>query len=887
MNFDLYNTKIVLKLQRFFLKVFFFLVCLLITAISFTAYSAHPEVRRYRSIESTSDLLINNLTTTIKSSLKDKSYIITDTIIAPAQDNSSLKNKITYSATDSMVFDMVNQKVYLYNNAIVVYEDMKLEAGYIELDFGKNILFSRGVQDSAGSSIQKPISTQNGEKFNAGEITYNFKTKKGKIKDVITQQGDGYIHGRNIKKDSSNVYYVADGKYTTCDMEHPHYYIEANKIKVIPNDKIITGPAELYIADVPTPLLLPFGYFPNRKGRASGILLPTYGESNQWGFFLKDGGFYFGTNEYVDLALRGDVYSNGSYGIQAASNYNNRYHYNGILNFKYSQIIDGDRELPNSTRNNVFSLQWNHVQDPKANPNRRFSANVNAGSSSFNKYNGNVTGSYLTNTLQSNISFSKVFAGTPFNFSANARHSQNTITKKVDISLPELALTMSRIYPFKNNTRVGNKWYDKIGISATANARNEINSYDSLLFSKTTVNQMRNGVEFRVPISTSMNVLKYFTFTPTISARSAIYRQIILKHYDNANDRIIIDTVNSIKMASDYSIQGALSTRLYGDYFFRIKRLKQIRHVATPSLTASYRPDFSESQYGYYRSVQIDSTGKTRQYSIFQNGIYGSPASGPNGIVAFGINNTLEGKIRQKTDSGSVDKKVSLIDNLSASVSYNIVAKNYKWSNINLNGRTKLFKKLDVNTIASIDPYQLDSAGHKVERFEWNNKRIGRLTSATLSLGTSLRGQDNTKANSNNTGTNTTKSGGSPYDLDYLNTHPDAYVDFNIPWNLNAYYNLNYSKPDTTKIITQTMTFNGNLFLTKNWEFGVTSGYDFTNKQVTVTSINIHRNLHCWEMNFTWVPFGFRQSFMLNINVKSSTLKDLKLTRKKDWYDYQ
>lgn len=847
-------------MQRFFLKVFFFLVYLLITAISLTAYSAPPDGMH--------------------------NQFATDTIVAPVQENSSLKNKITYNATDSMVFDMVNQKVYLYNNAVVVYEDMKLEAGYIELDFGKNILYSKGIQDSAGNSVQKPVSTQNGEKFNAGEISYNFKTKKGKIKDVITQQGDGYIHGRNIKKDSSDVYYVADGKYTTCDMEHPHYYIEANKIKVIPNDKIITGPAELYIADVPTPLVLPFGYFPNRKGRASGILLPTYGESNQWGFFLKDGGFYFGTNEYVDLALRGDIYSNGSYGIQAASNYNNRYHYNGILNFKYSQIIDGDRELPNATRNNVFSLQWNHVQDPKANPNRRFSANVNAGSSSFNKYNGNVTGSYLTNTLQSNISFSKVFTGTPFNFSANARHSQNTITKTVNISLPDLALTMGRIYPFKSNTRVSNKWYDKVGVSATANARNEISSYDSLFFSKTTLNQMRNGLEFRVPISTSVNVLKYFTFSPIISAHSAIYKETITKYYDNDSNKVYTDTINGIKIANDYSIQGILNTRLYGDYFFRTKRLKQIRHVATPSITASYRPDFSESQYGYYRKVQTDSTGKTQQYSIFQNGIFGSPASGPNGIVAIGLNNTLEGKIRQKTDSGSVDKKVSLIDNFSASVSYNIVAKNYKWSNINLNGRTKLFKKLDVNTIASIDPYQLDSAGHKTERFEWNNKRIGRLTSATLSLGTSLRGQDNANANTNNTGTNTAKPG-SPYDLNYLNIHPEAYVDFNIPWNLNAYYNLNYSKPDTTKTITQTITFNGNLFLTKNWEIGLTSGYDFTNKQVTITSVNIHRNLHCWEMNFTWVPFGFRQSFLLNINVKSSTLKDLKLTRKKDWYDYQ
>lgn len=859
-------------MQRFFFKVFFFLLCLLITANIYAATSPYFKGKGKLHTKNTLYLVASHET------------LQPDTVIAASAETSGLKEKITYNASDSMVFDMVNQKVYLFNNAVVVYEDMKLEAGYIELDFGKSLLYSRGIKDSAGNTVQKPVSTQNAEKFNAGEITYNFKSKKGRIKDVITQQGDAFIHGSNIKKDSTNMYYVADGKYTTCDDEHPHYFIGAKKIKVIPNDKIVTGPAELYIADIPTPLLLPFGFFPNKKGRASGILLPTYGESYQWGFFLKDGGFYFGNNEYVDLAVRGDIYSNGSYGVQGVSNYNNRYHYNGLLNFKYSQIIDGDKELPNSTRNNVFALQWNHVQDPKANPNRRFSANVNAASSSFNKYNGNVTGSYLTNTLQSNVSFSKVLTGTPFNFSANARHSQNTITKKVDISLPELALTMNRIYPFKSLSPLGNKWFHKVGISANANARNEVSTYDSLLFTNSTINQMRNGVQIQVPITTSMNVMKYFTFSPSVSTRSVIYRQTISKRYDLDNNAVYTDTVNGVKVAYDYSIQGTLNTRLYGDYFFRAKRLKQIRHVAVPSITASYRPDFSENQYGFYRDVQTDTTGKTQQYSRFQNGIYGTPSAGTAGIIAFGLNNTLEAKIRQKNDSGSVDRKVSLIDNLSINSSYNIAAKKFKWSVISINGRTKLFKVLDVNMLGSLDPYQ-DSVGRRVERFEWNNGRIGRLTAGTLSLGASLRGQDK---NAGNTATKAPVTAVPKNNsLDYIYTHPEAYVDFNIPWNVNMYYNLNYTKPDTLATINQSMTFNGNVFLTQNWEMGVTSGYDFTNKQFTVTSINIHRNLHCWEMSFVWVPFGFRQSFTLNINVKSATLRDLKLTRKRDWYDYQ
>ncbi|MCE9539961.1 MAG: hypothetical protein K8R85_12190 [Bacteroidetes bacterium] len=882
-------------MYRFLIKVLFILVCLL---ISETGNGEALTISPFRGVGGGfssppiwgAEERPPIATSPLERGLRGEA--ISDTIIQPVQENSFLKEKITYSATDSLVLDMANQKAYLYNNAIVIYEDMRLEAGYIELDFGKNVLFSRGVKDSLGNIVQKPVSNQNGEKFNAGEITYNFKTKKGKIRDVITKQGDGYIHGRDIKKDSNNMYYVAHGKYTTCDLDHPHYYIGASKIKVIPNEKIITGPAELFIADIPTPLILPFGYFPNKKGRASGILLPTYGESNQWGFFLKDGGFYFGMSEYVDLALRGDVYANGSFGGSATSNYNNRYHYNGDVALRYSEIIDGDRELPNSTKSNVFFVNWRHVQDPKSNPNSRFSANVNAGSSSYNKFKGNVTGNYLSNTFQSNVAYTKILTGTPFNFSANARHSQNTITKKVDVTLPELALSMNRIYPFKNKSRVGNKWYDKIGLSATANARNEINTYDSLFFTNNTVNQMRNGARFTVPIGTSLNVMKYFTFTPTISTGSSIYRQSVIKRYDLDSNKVFTDTIDGFNMANDFSLSAGLNTRVYGNYFFRTKRLKQIRHVASPTISASYRPDFSESQFGYYQNVQIDTTGVTQQYSRFQNGIYGSPASGRSGIVSFGLNNTLEAKIKQFNDSGSVDKKVSLIDNFSASVSYNVAAKNYQWSNINLNGRTKLFKVLDVNANALIDPYQIDTAGARVEKFEWerdpsktsflSGRHIGRLTSAALSLSTSLRSKEKTAKPK-------TSDEGIQDELDYYNKNPQAYIDFNVPWNINIYYNLNYSKTGWigTKILTQTATFNGDLSLTKNWKISLASGYDFTNKKVTVTSINIYRDLHCWEMRFNWVPFGFRQSFSLDLNVKSAMLKDLKLTRKKDWYDYQ
>jgi hypothetical protein len=793
-----------------------------------------------------------------------------------------LDDKVDYTADDSMITDLTNQKAYLYNNAVVVYQDMTLKAGFIEIDFKNNTVYAYSIKDSAGKESQRPDFANKDGKYVAGFIAYNFDTKKGKIKDVITQQDEGYIHGTDIKKDTGDVYYVSHGKYTTCDLPHPHFYIAANKIKVIPDDKIITGPAVMYIADIPTPLVLPFGYFPNKKGQRSGILIPSYGESANWGFFLKDGGFYFGGNEFMDLALTGDFYANGTFGAKARTNYKKRYRFDGGLDLTYSRNIEGDLELPNSRVENNFFIRWHHNQDPKAHPNSRFSANVNAGSSKYNKYNGNINGDYLANTFLSNISYSRSFSGTPFRFAAGASHDQNTITKKMNITLPQLTLTMDRQYPFKNKNRVTKKWYDKIGVSAQADARNQISTYDSLLFTNQTLHQMRNGVRFTVPISTSFNILKYFTFTPQINSGSSIYFESIRKRYDDSTNTIVTDTVPGTVFANDVSFTGSLSTRLYGDYYFRTKKLKQIRHVATPRVSASYRPNFAEDKYGYYKTVQSDPSGNTQQYSIFQNGIYGSPAAGRSGLISFGLDNTVDAKKKLQSDSGAVFNKVTLIDNIGFSTFYNMAAKDYNWGNINVNGRTRLFKVLDINANGSLDPYQIDTAGARIEKFEWANGKIGRFTSGSVSLSTGLRSKE--KKNASSTSAIATKD-----QLEYIEKHRDAYVDFNIPWSLNVYYNVNYSRPGLTNTerMTQSLSFSGDLSLTSKWKVSVSSGYDFTNKKMTVTSINVYRDLHCWEMHFNWVPFGFRQSFSIDINVKASVLKDLKLSKRKGWQDYQ
>jgi lipopolysaccharide assembly outer membrane protein LptD (OstA) len=853
------------------------LVCLLITTFGYAANS-----RKLNSLKSFT------LTPTQTDSAKK------DTIIAPKPSKSFLDDKVTYNATDSMIIDMENEKAYLYNNAVVVYQDMKLEAGYIEIDFANNTVYSRGMKDSAGAIVQKPLINQASDQYKAGEITYNFDTKKGKIKDVITQQGGGYVHGSDIKKDSNNVCFVANGKYTTCNLDHPHFYIGAKKIKMIPDDKIITGPAQLNIADIPTPLVVPFGYFPNKKGRTSGILMPTVGESQQWGFFLKDGGFYWGNNEYVDVAIRGDAYTNGSFAIRTQTNYNRRYKFNGGLNLNYSQIINGYREFATTTRQNDFFVKWRHSQDTKAKPGSRFSADVNAGSSSYNKFNGNVTGDYLKNTFQSNISYSKNFDGTPFNMSLNGRHSQNTINKKTDISLPDFALNMNRIYPLKGQTKVGSFAHneiEKFGLSASLNARNDISEYDTALYDdaniKRNIQNMKNGVKVSVPISTSMNLLKYLTLTPTLNTNTYMYFKTTQKEYNSVLKGVDTTTVDGMAIAADYSFSTRLATVVYGNYMFSTKRLKQIRHIITPAITGTYKPDFSESKWGYYKTIQSDSTGNTINYSKFENGIFGSPSSGTSKSVGFNLNNSLEAKMKIKTDSGSIDKKVMLIENLSIDASYNEAAPIFKWSEIRMAARTTLFKILSVNANTSLDPYQIDSVGKRIEQFEWKNNRIGRIKQSSIALGTGIKSK--TKSKNTPSATDPTKQD----ELDFIYKNPDAYVDFNIPWSVNLSYVLNSfenygsANKKMENTIAQTLTFNGDVNITKKWKINVRTGYDFNTKKLSFTNVDVYRDLHCWQMSFNWVPFGLRQSYSFTISVKSSMLQDLKLTRRRNWQDYQ
>jgi hypothetical protein len=780
-----------------------------------------------------------------------------------------------------MRFDVINQKMYLFGSAEVTYEDLNLKAGYIELDMKSNMVFAKGRKDSVGNETELPVFTQGPQSFKSHQMTYNFQTKKGRISEVITKEADGYIHGETVKKDSSNTVYIRNGKYTTCDLEHPHYYIEAKKLKVIPNDVIVTGPANLVINDIPTPLVVPFGFFPNKRGQKSGLLIPTYGESASLGFFLRDGGFYWGVSDKLDVALRGDIYSRGSWGAKTSINYVKRYKYTGNFQVNFSNIKIGEKELPTFSQQKDFIIRWSHSQDVKARPGVTFMASVNAGSSNYNRYNSYNPNVYLNNMLQSQISLSKSWLGTPFYLTTSARHSQNTQTKKVDLSLPQVAFFMNRIYPFKSKTRAIPMWYDKIGLSYSAEVRNDISTYDSLFFKPVTYKQMRNGFHQSIPISTSLNVLKYFTVSPSATFNSSAYYQTITKRFDKDTKTVITDTVQGVKVANDFIFSTNLNTKIYGNYQFRKAYVKQIRHLIIPNVSYSYRPDFSEPQWGAYKKVQADTVGNKQEYSIFQNNLWGAPPSGQSSTISWAINNTLEAKVRDSKDTVNHEKKIHIIDMFTISSAYNTALHNFKWQLINMSARTKLFKYLDVNFNGVLDPYQIDDKGVRIEKFQFDRTgNLGRLTNYTVALSTSLRSQTNTAAKQSTKGTKD--------EVSFINKNPGAYVDFNIPWSLNMYYNFSYVKQGVLPMQqTQSLTFNGDVNLTKKWKIGFTSGYDFKFDQFTFTQLNIYRDLHCWEMKITWVPFGPRQSYMVDINVKSAVLQDLRLTRRRDWYDFQ
>jgi len=804
-----------------------------------------------------------------------------------------LKDNIDLSAKDSTIYSIDGRKIYLFGEAFIKYEDIELKAAYIEIDLTENVIYAEGVKDSTGEYIGQPEFKQGGENMKAKAITYNVKTQKGFIKDLFTEQDEGFLHSEKTKKEPDNSINLYHGKYTTCELEHPHFYLSLSRGKVVPNKAIIAGYSYLVIEDIPLfPLMVPFGYFPTTKEKASGFLIPKFGEERNRGFFLREGGYYFAINDYVDLAVKGDVYSKGSWLVNAQSKYKVKYKFSGNVDIAYSKVVYGEPDIPESyNESNEYRIKWSHIQDPKARPNSNFSANVNFISRGENKYNSTTTEDYLTNTTSSSVSYRKKFANTPFSTSINLRHSQNNKTGDVQLNLPQMTLNMSKIFPFRKKVSVGKaKWYENLGINYTGNFENKSTGLtDTTIFTPQMWDYFKNGIKHSIPLSTSIKVLKYFNFRPGINFTDRMYfKRTMLngEQYTDENgqirDTVIEDIQKGFYNVYDYNLRAGLGTTVYGMYQFKKGKIKAIRHVAVPTVSFTYRPDFQEEKWGYYY-LHPDDTNGTNYYSPYEGSIYGIPGTGKAGLVTFSLTNNIEMKVVSEKDTVNHEKKIKLLDQLNFNSSYNIIADSINWAPITMSARTTLFKMFSVSMSAAANLYAVDSTGKIYNEYYYkvNPGKPFRITNARVSTSFKLNSKKLFKNNNDNK---------DDYEGEPENTTSDimgyyGYDYFDIPWNLSVQYSLTYTNTGVQSKIAQSLSFSGDLSLTKKWKIGFRSGWDFEAKDFTYTSFNLSRDLHCWVATLSLIPFGTRKSYNFSIGIKSSVLQDLKYNKNQSWMD--
>ncbi len=908
----------------------FFTIVLLLSGIVFTS-NAKMEVVPGMSDQGFAAILpVDTLVPGVEEPLDPVAETPNDTILeTPAEESDTLEPerqtgsavildaRVDYAAKDSIIFDIRNQMVHLYGDADLQYGDIYLKAAYVNIDFSKKELFAVGMPDSIGEITGSPVFEEGGQSFESKELRYNFETKKGFTRQVITEEADGYMHGDVVKMMDDQVIHVSSGKYTTCDNPDPHFHISFRRAKVIPQDKIVSSLAYLTIAGVRTPLFVPFGFFPNTQEQSSGILIPSYGETNNRGFYLENGGFYWGISDYIDLSLRGDIYSRGSWAARLGSNYRKRYKYSGSLNVNYAINILGERNLPGYERNRDFRVVWNHSQDPKAHPNSVFRANVNAGSSQYNRFNPTTSQDYLSNTFSSNISYSANWAGR-YNLSVNARHSQNTLTESVDLSLPEVAFSVARFHPFRRKNPEGRlRWYEEITMNYNMNASNQITTTEEEMFTSDMFSNMKTGVQHSIPLSHSFRVLNHFNLSNSLNYTERWYFEKFEQRWEstpedaNPDDlgsvagRVVTDTIPGFYAVRDFNYSTSLNTRLYGMMQFRRGPITALRHVASPSIGFSFRPDFADPFWGYYDYYEDPNRDEPVRYSHYQGARYGTPPAGRSGAINFSLSNNLEMKVRSNRDTVDGERKIALIDNLRISTSYDLARDSLNLSDIRISGRTRLFGQFDVTYSSSWSPYAVDEDGRPIDKFLWEtDKRLLQMNNTSWSLnfnytlssdmfgGEGGAGNGNGQRGGQSGGVHTDGQNAMPGNgeddpaLPPPGSMPNGAIDYSVPWSLRFSYSFNYNsrvtRPErfTDRDYLQNLNFSGDVNLTSNWRIGFSSGYNFEEKEITYTSIDVYRDLHCWEFTVNWIPFGFRQSYNFTIRVKSSVLQDLKLSRR-------
>ncbi len=817
----------------------------------------------------------------------------------------AVDQKVLYKAAGMVKSDLITKKVVLVDQAVVTYGEIEIKADSIVFDMNTNLLYAIGRIDTSGKMAGNPEFKEGSQQFDATELTYNFKTKKALVRNIVTKQDEGLIHSQFTKLLEDGTSNIAKSTYSTCDLDTPHFYINLPKARVYPGEKIISGPGNLVLEGIPLPLFLPFGYFPvQTKRAASGILFPRIGEERERGYSISDGGYYFAINNYIDLSLKGNVYANGSWMATAQTSYNKLYRYSGNFSFNYANNVAGHKGLSDYSRSTNYRVGWTFAQDAKAAPGSRFSASVNMSSSGYDKNNSYNVQEHVTTQRQSSVSYSKSWVGTPFNLSASMNHSQNVKNKTVALNLPKVNFSMGRIYPLKSKRSTGPaKWYQELQFQYTASVDNQINTYDSLLFTPTVFKNMKNGFKHEAPLSLQIRPFRNFSISPSLTYSGVMYTQRIEKIWNPALPQPVNDTIRGITYGHSVrpAINASFNPQVFGMYTMRNpeSRIQGIRHVIKPSVGFSYIPEVPGLTTNMYRTVQnSENPQNTLEYSIYEGNIYGTPSlSQRSGNISLSMVNIVEAKVFARNDTTGKANKVKIIDNLGINTAYNVFADSMQWAPVSMAIRTTLLNNINISAGSSFSLYGIDEAGRPLGTFALEqNKKLMRLTnfgtSITFSLSELLSGDKGADKQNQRPGTVNqgmgradTQAGTETHGPEALNLDEYGYPVFDVPWSLNLAYNISYSKPGLKSNVTQALTVNGDVSITKNMSMDFSSGYDFKGKAITMTQVGIRRDLHCWEMNFNWYPIGTMQGWNFTIRVKASVLGDLKYERRKDYHD--
>ena len=814
-----------------------------------------------------------------------KDSIPPDSIHNKKEQSEALKSEIKYNARQSITHFYADQYSELIDQGDITYRDTNLKAGYIIIDWKTDKVFATGLADSTGKkTIQRPVFVQKESTIKVDSIIYDLKSEQAVIFNFNTTYEGIIYDGQKVKRISDSIFYLSNARFTTDQDEKPDYYIATKRAKLIKDDKIITGASQLYIYDVPTPLFLPFGFFPSTSNRKAGILIPTYGEQDNLGFFLQDLGYYLPIGDYVDLTTLFDFYSKGSWAANANINYALRYRFSGSLAFSYENQVRGTKGLNDFTQNRLFNLRWRHSQDSKANPNLTFSSNVNISSSqffesSFNRGN-ELAENFRNNTTSSSINLSKQFENSPFSLSLSLNHSQNNRNRRIRMSLPNLTINMKRIYPFAPRSRAKKGLLEKLGVDYSFQGQNQIDIDEDLLFRKQMFDSARAGIRHNVNLNTSTKLFRYFSFSIGSRYEEHWELQTIRRRFDQRSRQVVDDPLRGFFTFRQFSFNTGLSTTVYGTKQFRPGGyLGAIRHALTPSISYNYRPDFSDISFGYF-DTYLDSLGIERTYTPFERGVFGRPSTGEQSRINLGLNNNFEAKVRSKEDSTKYEK-IKLLDALNINTSYNFAAESFKLGDIGINTSTRVLKdKLVLNANATISPYPLMDNNGVAVRIDEPGKAF-RLTNFTLSGSYKLSNESFTKnkenkkssksSNSNAPDRNKSKKEKDPFTYD-----KDGYARFSIPWNLSLTYNFGYSKPGFDSNKRSSVDFKGNIKFSPYWSVNISSGYDFESDQFNYTRMGFHRTLRSFELRFDWVPFGSRRTYYFYFGIRANILKDLK-----------